>query len=305
MSSAAALARAAAGRTGLALASLVGVVLLTHLMMRAAPGTAADLVANSPELRDRLASAWGLDRPLHTAVLATLRGELGESLVLRPGTPVRTVLAERGPASLRLLLAALGLGPPLATLLALRRHRRLGVGALPAFLLAFLAITGLNELAFAGIQRGLIERPAWFSLPDTASILRDALAVGVLVVGGGRLGAAVDSLQARRAALERSPALDALRARGLPTRPALVAGLLPVVVALPGRGVAASLGALVVVEKVFLLPGAGATFWDAVVQRDLPLALGLAVAGGAVAVALRWLSELAVLWAAPAQRVAR
>lgn len=308
------LLQAVARRGLLAALSLVGVVVLVHVLLRAAPGDAADLVAASPALREQLVAAWGLEQPLPVAVLQTLRGELGESLSLRPGTPVVGIVAEQAPRSLALLLVALGLLPPLALGLARlersprrRGLRRLvqagrGAGGLPSYLLAFLLVTSLNETAFALIQRGLISRPAWFSLPDTASVLRDLLAVAVLLWGGGRLGAAVDEVEQRMAAMEASPALDALRARGRSTRGAVVAGVLPVLIALPGQRLAAMLGALVIVEKVLLLPGAGATFWDAVVARDLPVALGLALAGATLAVGLRWLGELGVLWADPRLR---
>lgn len=298
--------------------SFVGVVTLVQLLLRAAPGDAADLVARSPEQRQQLVAAWGLDAPLHEAVARSLSGQLGESLVLHPGTAVTTVLAEQGPASLWLLGLAFVLLPTLGLVFGLlehsaSRHPALarpwqlvrGLGALPSYVLAFGLITGLNELAFAAIQRGWIARPGWFSLPDTASLLRDGLAVAVLVWGGGRLASTVAEVRHRVQALDRSPALDALRARGRPTGPAVAAGVMPVLIALPGQRSAAVLGALVVVEKLFLRPGAGATFWDAVVARDLPLAVGLAVAGAALAVALRLLGELGLLWAEPRARVGR
>lgn len=296
--------------------SFVGVVVLVQVLLRAAPGDAADLIARTPAQRQQLVAAWSLDAPLPVAVARSMTGQLGESLVVHPGTPVTTVLAEQGPPSLRLLGLAFLLLPALALGLGLLEHSaarhptlarpwRLlrGLGALPSYVLAFLLITGLNELTFAAMQRGWIDRPGWFSLPDTASLLRDGLAVAVLVWGGGRLASTVAEVRHRMRVLDRSPALDALRARGLPTGPAVAAGVMPVLIALPGQRSAAVLGALVVVEKLFLRPGAGATFWDAVVARDLPLAVGLAVVGAGLAVGLRLLGELGVLWAEPRARV--
>ena len=76
MSRTSGIARGVVERVLLAGLSFVGVVTLVQLLLRAAPGDAADLVARSPEQRQQLVAAWGLDAPLHEAV----RSATGEPL---------------------------------------------------------------------------------------------------------------------------------------------------------------------------------------------------------------------------------
>ncbi len=293
-------------RAALAALSAVGIVVVLHAMLRAAPGNAADLLATTPAMRAQLSAAWGLDASLPVAVWRTLGGHLGESLVLRPGIPVTTIILQRGITSLPLLLAATALGPVLAYLLGTRSRPRwmlgLGLSSLPAFLLAFIILTSINELTFGAMTAGWLDRPSWFSLPDTPSMFRNALAVTILTVSGGRLTGHAAAVRATAEGIDRSPAMDALRARAQPTAAARWAGVLPVLISIPGHSIAATLGALVVVEKVFLLPGAGAAFWDAVVQRDLTVALGLGMVAGLVAVGLRLVADLGQVWADPRRR---
>ena len=92
---------------------VLGVLTLTFVLVEAAPGTAADLVAAErplpPEARARLEAAFGLDRPplarYGTWIAGALRGDLGWSI--SRGRPVAQVVASALPADALLAWLAL------------------------------------------------------------------------------------------------------------------------------------------------------------------------------------------------------
>ncbi|RME25557.1 MAG: hypothetical protein D6798_08695, partial [Deltaproteobacteria bacterium] len=165
-------------------AVLVGAVVLVQLLLWAAPGDPIDLLPNGAELRPQLEVEWGLDQPLPVRIgrylVDAAHGDLGESLAVRPGAEVRGLVLTAAARSVTLLGPALVGGMLLGVALAVGTRGRHPVvrGAIqlltvpPVFLLAYLAIVGLNELTWALVQAGRIARPAWFALPDQDSPVR-------------------------------------------------------------------------------------------------------------------------------------
>ncbi len=293
-------ARAGAAAALEALATLLGVVALVHLLFAAQAGDAADLVAGD---RAAVARVWGLDAPVGVRVarawLAVLSGDLGESWILRPGAPVAPWVLSEGASTLArvtagVALAALG---GLAAALAPSGARPLVTAArafssIPAFLGALLLVTCLNALAWEGVRRGWYERPAWFALPDTPSALREVLGLFLIAWAGGGLAEAQHRIGAALDHLRGATFLEALRIRGAPLWPRYVHHLAaPLAAALAAR-VPWAIGAAVVVERALLLPGAGALAWSGAIARDVPVAAGVAVwsaalvAGGRAAAAV-------------------
>ncbi len=288
-----------------ALITFVALILLLQGMLRAAPGDPIDLLPEGNEQREALSHAWGLDRDLGQVLLDTLRGDLGESLTLRPGTPVVTLVAEAAATSAPLLIFSLltslilGFGLSLSP-----KTRTTGalVSATPAFLLAFGLVSALNAATFAGIQEGWVDRPDWFALPDQAGLFRSALAVFVLAVASGNVGTISTSFAAEIARARQSPWMEALRARGESVTLPLLANLLPTGLSIAGSRVVYLVGGLVVTEKLLLIQGAGNLLWEACIRRDYPLALGLGLAAGATVLVLRWLADSARIAADPRLR---
>jgi peptide/nickel transport system permease protein len=299
------LAAPLAGRALGALARLLLVAALLHVLLRMAPGDAIDALPAGEAQRAALTAAWGLDRGLVQVLFDLLRGNLGESLVVRPGQPVAALIGEAAATSAPLLLGALGLSLGLGALAAARPGLRLllaPASAAPAFLLGFVLISGINELTFALIQAGQLDPPSWFALPDAPSALRGALAAAALAVGSGNLSATSAGLAEAWARAESSPWAEALRARGQPTRGALARALVAPAAGLIGSRALHLIGGLVVIEKVFLIHGAGALLWRAALDRDLPLALGLGISAAAATLGLGLAAELLRLAADPRLR---
>ncbi len=283
-------ARAAGASALWFISVLVGAVVLVQLLLWAAPGDPIDLLPNGAELRPRLEAEWGLDKPVPVRVLTYLGraagGDLGTSLTVRPGAEVRDLVTAAVGRSAKLLIPALAVGLLLAIGLALvtRGRRPLLRGAVqlvtvaPIFLLAYLLVVGVNDLTWDLLQAGRIDRPDWFALPDQDSWVRTLLAVLVLGLGSGSLGELHVATETELVRLLRSPFVAATRARGGSVPRIVGRNLLPGLLAVAGRRVPFLVGGLIVIEKVLLLNGAGALLWDACLQRDHPLAMGLALA---------------------------
>ncbi len=303
-------------RFGAFVATLLGAALLAQLLLFAAPGDAADLLAGDPELRAALVAELGLDRPPHVAwwafVTHAVTGDLGFSLTYRPGMAVTELVLPAAGRSLILVVGALVLslvvGAGLAYATAGRRsfsRRALqAISIAPVFLLAWVLVVGLNEVTFEMMEAGRIPRPSWFALPDQDSLLKWVLAMTVLAVGSSAVtevhGACEDELKAIR----RSGYVDAARARGARLAPHVLWNLVPPLTTIASTRAAFFVGGLVVIEKVLHLNGVGAMLWQACRLRDVPLALGITFAAAAVVCGARLLADLVRVAVDPRQRSA-
>jgi peptide/nickel transport system permease protein len=276
-------------------ATLIGITLCTFALVHVLPGDAATLQAGqsrgvSTEAVAALRRQYGLDRPLAAQYADWLwrsaQLDFGDSL--SDGAPVRAKL-----------------GAALPTTLAL---------ALLAGLLAFAVAVPL------GVALALGDGRAWTRLLSAALALAyatpgAAVALWVLRAGapyGGRsLGALLPAAAclalaevARLSRYQRTALMAALRADYVTTARAKGAGpravarhalgnaLLPMVT-LAGAELPALLSAAVVVEQVFGLPGLGRLALDAVLQRDLPLLLGLTTLGAVLTLAAVLAADIA------------
>lgn len=309
------MARAVLLRLAWALATLVGAVSLAFALVVTAPGDPIDLLPNAEAVRATLEARWHLDQPAPVRMLAwwrmVLGGGLGTSLSLRPGTPVAELVAGPVAATARLVAGALVIGQlgGLAAALASEGRRApvlralvLAVGLVPVFLLVHAAVLGLNEAAFAAMGAGWIERPGWFALPDQASTLRTVLAMGILGTGSNALVQSHTDLEVALGRLQRAPFVDAARARGEPLAPLLLRHLVPPLAASTAARVGWLLGGTVVVEKLLLLPGAGALLWSAALERDYEVVLALVLLAAMAVVGARLVADLVRLAVDPRLR---
>jgi len=302
-----ALARALLARTAAVVGGLVAAVAALVVLLKAAPGDAADLVTTDPTLRARLVAEWDLDAPIHEAVGAALSGRWGQSWTVRPGADVADLVMEALVQSVPLWLGAWALTLALGIGWSSQAGRARWQGwpvlsAAPVFLLGWAAIVLLNETAFAAMGAGWINRPAWFSLPDSTSFLRSALAMTVLAAGSGGLRSFVDGARSRLEVHRMSPAVEALVARGQPTRRLLAWLWVPDLSVLAAERGALLFGGLVVVERVFAMPGAGSLFWEACVRRDQPVVVASGVVAALGVALLRWLADMTRVVADPRLR---
>jgi ABC-type dipeptide/oligopeptide/nickel transport system permease component len=284
--------------------TLAGAALAIQLLLWAAPGDPVDLVPNGAEVRAQLEADWGLDQPLPVRygrfMLRALRGDLGTSFTYRPGATVTALVLPAAVRSLGVLLPALvlaltvglGLGFWTAGRRSLLGRALQTVSVAPVFLLAFIAVQILNEVAFFGMEAGWFGRPSWFALPDAESGLKLALAVTVLAVGSGALAEVHAAVEDEITRLRNAPFVDAAIARGAPAWRHVLWNLLPPLATIAYGRAAFFVGGLVIVEKVLHLNGVGSMLWQACRMRDYPVALGITLLAAAAVAGVRLAGDL-------------
>ncbi len=310
-------------RLGSLAVTAIGVTLLAFVVLSLAPGdplaARADAergLALDAARRARLERELGLDRPLPVRYLrwlgAACRGDLGRSW--RTGQPVTREIAARLPATLELNLAALllvlGIGAPLGWWMAIRAGTGaertagflvLALYAVPSFWLALLL---QQVLAVEWRILPLYGRPA-IATTGLARHLRH-LVLPALALGLHQL--AFYARFARDTALAGLAAGHARLARALgesPFRIALLHGIRPSLVPLAtllGLLVPGLATGSVLIENIFGWPGLGRLFLQAVLDRDLPLVLGLTLMAGLLTVLGNLLADVLAALADPRLR---
>ncbi len=294
------------------LLQLVPVVLaiaaLNFGLLHMAPGDVADIIAASSggaplEFVEELRRNFGLDRPLWEQFLAFL----GRLLVLDLGwshiqqAPVMELVLERVPATLLLMVAAILVAVAagmLLGILAAMRHRTWIDGVLSVLALVVYATPqfwlGLMLIVLFSVTLGVLPSGGMMTIATTLSWGERALDIGRhLILPSLTLGLFYVALYTRlmRASMLEVFTLDFIttaRAKGLSeTRIGFVHAarnaLLPVVT-LAGVQIGHILGGSILVETVFGWPGLGRLVFDALLQRDLPLLLGVLLVSSVVVV---------------------
>ena len=307
------LAFALSGRLGFFAVAVVGAVFILQTLLWSAPGDPIDMLPlfgqDLEDLRPVLQAEWGLDLPPHERLWAfitrALQGDLGESLVIRKGSPVWDLTWTAWGRSLRVLLPALAISLSgalgLAWLTAGRRSLFIRpaiqiTSILPIFLfVCFLVLW--DEYTWTMISERKVTRPEWFPLADKASPLRYWLAILVLGLGSNCLTEMHASLENSLVRIRDSGYVLAARARGAAAWPHVLRNLLPELVSLAASRVVMLIGGLVILEKIFNMNGAGALIWRACLQRDYPLALGLVLGAALIVSAARLAADtLRLVW---------
>lgn len=254
------------GRIARHILSIIGIVLLGGLisatLVRLAPGFDTDERQLDPSLSAESVRALqearaGEHNILHyygAYLRGALHGDLGISHAL--GQPVRTLLRDRWPVTLRVAGIGLLLGWLLATVLAFS----VSLSKLTVFEIFGTTVSG----AFLCIPAAVLALlSVIFNSPGY-------LAIGLIVFP--KIYRYSQNLLAEAYAM---PHITAARAKGLGEVRILLWHVLPVagpqMIALAGITVSIALGASIPVESLCGLPGIGQLAWQAALARDLPL----------------------------------
>ncbi|CEJ11588.1 Dipeptide transport system permease protein DppB [bacterium YEK0313] len=301
------------------LVKFIGVVLViatvSFVIVRAAPGDPAQVMAGQTGAADeqmlaQLRQEYGLDKPY----LIQLAGHLKRVLTVdlgysyRQQRPVLSLLAERMPATLLLtgtaFLLALIAGIVLGTLAGVRAGRwsdtllsvvALLLYAMPVFWL------GLMLVLLFSVQLDWLPAFGYATIGVDMPPLRRALDIlSHLALPALSLSAVYLAIYTR---LMRSSVIEVMhqdfiktaRAKGL-TRGRIIArhilrnAILPVVT-VAGMQAGALVGGAVVVETVFAWPGLGRLTYDAVLQRDYPVLLGIFLVMSVLVIVINLLTD--------------
>ena len=242
--------------------------LLSATLVRLAPGFDSDEQALDPHLsaesvtaiREARRQDHNVVRFYLTYMNRAAHGDLGKSLAL--GQPVRTLLRDRAPLTLRLLALGLAMGWFAALTL--------------AFTAAWLRVSAYDAITTAVSGTFLCLPAAVLALLSVLWNLPGALAVGFIIFP--RIYRYARNLLAKSYAL---PHIVTAKAKGLSEVRILlwhvVPGIAPQLLAIAGVSVSMAIGAAIPVEALCGLAGVGQLAWQAALARDLPLLVNITV----------------------------
>ncbi|QCK87856.1 ABC transporter permease [Phreatobacter aquaticus] len=265
--------------------------LVVFSLLQLVPGDPAITLAGesaSPARIAEIRQMYGLDQPLPMQYVQwvgkVVRGDLSNSLL--SSEKVSTLIAQRFPSTLLIVVLAvlisLAIGIPLGIAAATREGSRTDIAittltsvgiALPSFWLAMILVAWLAldwQWFPATGSRAFSE--------DPLGALRHAILPALALAAGG-IAEVTRQLRSSLIAIRSSQFMRTLRAKGLsPTRIVWVHGLKNVAVNLltvTGLLINRTLGATVVIEAVFAIPGIGSLMVNAAVNKDFPVVQGL------------------------------
>lgn len=292
-----------------AIPTLWVIATLTFFMTRFAPGGPFDSEkAIAEEIRVKLESHFGLDRPLFEQYLIYLQnllhGDLGPSFKY-PEWDVSELIATAFPVSLTLgilsLLIALCIGIPIGMIAALRRNSWMdylpmslsmaGI-CLPTFVLGPLLIFALST------NLGVLPPLGWYGpgdwvLPSLTLGLFYAAYIARLTRAG-----MLETLQLDYIRTARAKGANSWR---ILTKHAAKGGLLPVVTFL-GPAFAGLITGSFVIESIFFIPGLGKFFVTAAFNRDYTMVLGTVLFYATLIIFLNLLVDILQAWLDPKAR---
>ena len=287
-----------------AILTLLLIMSITFLLMNAVPGSPFLTEKSTPEMIARANAKYGLDKPLYVQLFNYIRnylsGDMGTSLKMQEGTPVRKIIFEEGKFALsfklgvRAVIAAVLIGVPLGCLAAYNRGRwvdsvlrvvtTIGV-AVPSFVLCAVLLIFLGvKLKWVPVISGSLEGWKSYIAPVIGLSFYPMCYV---------------------AKLTRTSMLDAInqdyirtaRAKGLKTgriifKHALRNSMIPVITYL-GPMTAGIVTGGFVVEQTFQIPGLGKYFISSILNRDYPIIMATTVVLATLVIGMNLVVDIA------------
>lgn len=308
---------------------MVGVVILNFLLIHAAPGDAAEVIAGdmggvSEEMLAQIRANYGLDQPMLVQLWVYLRQmavfDLGMSY--HYNTPVTGLILQRLGPTILLALAAQLFAMLIGVVLGVLSSRK-PQGLLSGFVSVFSTVGYAAPVFWTGLML-VILFAVWIPLFPvegyvSARFRGDGLAYAVNVAWHLVLPAATLGILflAQYARLSRTAMIEVLgadyirtaRAKGLGEgkvtfRHALRNAVLPILT-IAGLQFGNLISGALLVETVFNWPGMGRLAFDAVLARDYPTLLGVLFCASGVVVLANLLTDLGYRIADPRIRTGR
>ncbi|KZD22226.1 ABC transporter permease [Tardiphaga robiniae] len=282
---------------------IFAVIVMNFVLIHLAPGSLFDVMTSEqqitdPAMLDQLRHTYGVDQPvtvqLAKYIWSVMRLDLGYSY--RQNAPVFDVIMQQLPATLILMLAAIGIallvGVTAGVMASIKVNtiwdNLISLGAVFFFAAPSFWLGIMMTVMFA-VKLG------WFPVGGMRTIGVDESAIGAvldvmhhLVLPATALGLFYAATFARvmRASMLEVARLDFVRtarAKGLSGGRVVLAhvmrnAMLPIVTLL-GLQLGTMLGGSVVIEAVFSWPGIGSLLFDSVMSRNFPMVLGVLILG--------------------------
>lgn len=307
---------------------MLAVALLAFLIFRLA-GDPVEMMANEQmtqtdrdNLRERLGLNDGLMTQYTRFVVNAAQGNFGISY--RNGQEVLSLIAERFPATLELVLVAtlisLLLGLPLGVLTAIKRGKWYTEGlqfisivgvSLPSFVVGILLIL-VFSVTFGWLPafgRGDVVQLGWWSTGLLTPSGRAAILLPSVALSLYQVTLVMRLVRAEMLEVLRSDYVKFARARGIPRwriyfRHALRNCLMPVVT-MTAMNVGSLIAFALITETVFQWPGMGMLFIQAVTFLDIPVMAAYLCIISFIFVVLNTLVDIAYAVIDPRLRTAR
>ncbi|RNL86617.1 ABC transporter permease [Halostreptopolyspora alba] len=288
--------------------TVVGAGLFTFLLVKIIPGGPAYAKLGeeaTPEAIARIERQLGLDRPLPEQFLAwlggALTGDFGESF--QTGTAVSGTIAAALPVTLELVVIAI-IGTvlvaiPLGVYAGKRAHlpsgrwirSASGLGlAVPDFFAALVLITIFS------VWLNLLPRLGYTPLTEdpVANVYHLILPALPLILGGSAI--VMRQVGAAMADAMSSDYVRTARAMGISERTVTwryaFRAVLPTILNVVGLLALGQLGATLILEEIFVLPGLGRTLVNAIGQLDYPVVLGVVLVYVCIALVVNLIVDL-------------
>ena len=295
---------------------LIAIVILNFFLIRLAPGDPAVVMAGEAGASDpifvaQLREKFGLDRPLLEQLFVYVKGVLSLDLgfSFRQQMPVATLIAERLPATLLLTLSAFSISLVLGITFGTLAARFAGtwadtavtVSALlfyatPIFWVALMAIllfsVTLNWLPSFGYETVGGNYTGLARVGDIgAHLIMPAMTLGLFFMATYTRMTRASMLEVKRLDFVKTARAKGLRDNVIQRRHVLRNALLPVVT-LAGVHAGTLVGGAVLIETVFAWPGIGRLLYEALLQRDYNLLLGVFVVCSAMVLIFNLITDL-------------
>ena len=303
--------------------SVVAIIVLGFALLHLAPGDPVDVLAGefgtaSPEYLMQLRHEFGLDRPLSIQLLTYFENVLQLNLGFsqRNNMTVLDLILSRLPATLLLMTTSIALSFFAGLVLgvaAARRVNKLADNLISVFALLCYAIPlfwlGLMAIVLFTVKLGLLPGDGMFTIGADYGWFGYTLDVARhLILPAASLALFHMAVYTRlmRASMLEVYSLDYVRtarAKGLTQRRVTLAHVLPnailPMVSMVGVQIGPMLGGAVLVETVFGWPGLGRLAFDAILQRDYNLLLGILLFSSMLVVVTNFVIDLLYGWLDP------
>ena len=280
------MARYILGRIAQMVPVLFGVLLLVFLITHIIPGDPVLLMLDiqyTQEEYNEMQRFLGLDRPVHVQFLSylegILKGDLGTSI--HTSEPVIKRILRRFPATFVLAVTSLLISTlvaiPIGIVSALKRNSKIDYASMVGAQIGIsmpIFWSGLMLILLLSLYLDLLPTGGRGDPPDLIHLILPAFCLSMPFM-------AMTARLTRSCMLEvlRENYINAARSRGLSEysvilKHALRNAMIPVVTNL-GLQLSRLLGGTVVIEVVFRWPGIGGLAYDAIMDRDYPIVMGV------------------------------
>lgn len=295
---------------------LVAVLVLNFILVRLAPGDAAQVIAGemggvTEEILAEIRTQYGLDKSMLEQLWILLSSyaqlDFGQSYFY--GQPVLTLIWARVPATLLLVLLSLFLAVTVGIVLGVVTARRpnsffshlvtfvsVGGYSLPAFWLGIMLLV-LFAAVFPLFPSGGMYNPirtgrvADYALDGAHHLVLPVFTLSLIYIGQYSRLCRGSMLEALGADYVRTARAKGLTERSVIYKHALRNAILPVVT-MAGLQFSQLFAGAILVETVFNWPGLGRLAFDAIVGRDYPTLLGILFFSALIVVVANLMTDL-------------